>query len=421
MTDIFVSDLFGYNIDNNSSFVIIHSNEIYKLLKKVAKDDKYIIWDYNRNKIDNILRARNVDPEQFKTMGNMLYGGKHKISTIILANKTNCITPNVLLKIGDFPGGSIVDPIFVENGASPSHCSMGLYYVKDGEQLNMNDIYILPKKTFRTVNMDFAGSPKPVKNYLESNPLALLSSYNSPTGIKYEIVAKKSFHDPSHMKISTSGKYVTLMPDKKNIKLKSKQNSEKQTLSYNAQGELIIDDKCLSYSDNNSVYFDNCSDDNNQKWTISDNKISSSVSGKCLETNGEEIYLQNCSDIEWNVEDSDVSTSSDYTWNKHRGKTVVLVKSDNPWYINQDVTEPMKYTNPESLTQNARYRYNADYKSDVTLDPNRPDLGMGYSYLERANSGCEGFGPETNNQDKNIIIIIMSIVFLIVMYRCINC
>ena len=40
MTDIFVSDLFGYNIDNESPFIIINTSESYKLLKKKKCNNK---------------------------------------------------------------------------------------------------------------------------------------------------------------------------------------------------------------------------------------------------------------------------------------------------------------------------------------------------------------------------------------------
>jgi hypothetical protein len=54
MTDIFVSDLSGYNIDNNSPFVIINSKEMHKLLKQIAKNNNTSIWEYDMRRINSV-------------------------------------------------------------------------------------------------------------------------------------------------------------------------------------------------------------------------------------------------------------------------------------------------------------------------------------------------------------------------------
>ncbi len=426
MTDIFVSDLFGYNINNDSPFVIINSKELYKLLKKVTEDEYHVIWEYNRNKIDPILKARNVDPKRFLSSGNMVYNKIHKynknphndFTTIVLVNKSISKAPNSFddTEIASLSDGKIIRPVYTLKGEE-KYFSLGAYYVKNGSELDKQNIAVIPESMLLKM--------KPRKSLMASDEYSLISS-------GWTIDKSKLFSgDMRDMKLtSTSGKYLTLLEGegsstgKKLVKLKSKQSSERQTLSYNAQGELISDGKCLTYSDQNSpVYFDSCEPNNKQqKWNMTNGKISPHTGhDKCLTVgNSDSVYLKECQDLDeqsWNSEESDISTSSDYGWDKYKGKTVVLVASDNPWYINEDTTYPMKFSNKENIRDDVKYRENADYQSSIILDPLRPDLGLGHSILERANNGCaiEGFGEE--NENKYTVIILFIIIFLIVVYK----
>ncbi len=44
-------------------------------------------------------------------------------------------------------------------------------------------------------------------------------------------------------------------------------------------------------------------------------------------------------------------------WKNKQGKYVVLVSSDNPWYMNTDTTEPMKVSDYPDNTHNIRQPY----------------------------------------------------------------
>lgn len=415
MTDISVSDLFGYNINNDTPFVIINSKELYKLLKKVAEDKHYIIWEYNRNKIDPILKARNVDPKRFLSSGHMIYYKNHKndLETILLVNRSACKTPNSFNTKMKFSDGQIVAPIYRVTGEE-NYFSLGLYYVKNGSQLDAHNIAVIPESMLLRTD--------PQKSLMATDEFSLITSGRI-------INRSKLFNgDMRDMKLtSTSGKYLTMIDNEGNKKLarvKSKQNSERQTLSYNAQGELISDGKCLTYSDQNTpVFFDSCDTNNKyQKWNLENGKIKAHTEyDKCLTVgNSDSVHLKECQDIDeqtWDSEESDVRTSSDYGWDKYRGKTVVLVASDNPWYINKDTTYPVKYSNPENIRDDIKYRENADFKSTMVLDPTKPDLGLGHSFLERANNGCniEGFSEE--NENRHAIMILFVIIFLVLVYK----
>ena len=96
MTDIFVSDLFGYNIDNNTSFIIINTKESHKLLHKIAEADNTSIWEHNKHKINDILKSRNVDHKKFLPLGHVLYKQNFVPNTLILGNIQLCKKPSCL-------------------------------------------------------------------------------------------------------------------------------------------------------------------------------------------------------------------------------------------------------------------------------------------------------------------------------------
>jgi hypothetical protein len=60
--------------------------------------------------------------------------------------------------------------------------------------------------------------------------------------------------------------------------------------------------------------------------------------------------------------DENLSTDSSYRLQKIKGKTIVLVESDNPWYLNKDETIQIPYKKNIRLTNN-QYRNDADYGS----------------------------------------------------------
>jgi len=205
--------------------------------------------------------------------------------------------------------------------------------------------------------------------------------------------------------------------------LKSKQSNLNQQFTYNSQGEIILDDKCLSYKPNNSVYFSSCNDGQEQKWNFDYNIISpKSDPQKCLTSNNDKVSVEQCkqdgddSQI-WDVE-YESKTPNDFSWNSVKGKSVVLVQSDDPWYINQDTTIPMKYNQDFNINNDLSYRDNADYQSNFVMDRTKRDMGYGYSYADRLGQCCskkvEGFGEKCNDQSSIIVIVLIVIILLLI-------
>jgi hypothetical protein len=223
---------------------------------------------------------------------------------------------------------------------------------------------------------------------------------------------------------SMSGKYMTADNDTKNIKLKSKNKSPDQLLSYSAQGELIIKDKCITQpsGSNNPLYLSDCVGSESQKWDIIGNSIRpESDNQKCVSYDSDDTLISktcdNSDSQSWQTEQSEDSNDS-FKWTDYFGKTVVLVESDDPWYLNKDTTIPMEYLKQQNL-QEMYYRTNADYKPGRVLDENSPDLGFGYSYMDRAGQPCqkiEGFN-EGQSDSPNVLMILLCIILLIFIYK----
>jgi len=195
-------------------------------------------------------------------------------------------------------------------------------------------------------------------------------------------------------------KYLTMI-DKK-PKIKSKIFSKNQKISHGKNGELIVDGKCLFGTLNDNLYFGNCdSNDNNNddnKWIIdTNNKNVRNKNNKCLTSNDDDdIILKTCdnsiSSQLWDIENSDIQSPSDYSYQNYRGKSVVLVDSDNPWYLNHDTTVQLQYDKSLYLKNN----------------------GCNDSKVEQFTNDTES---DTSITQSHIILILLLIVGVLISYK----
>jgi Ricin-type beta-trefoil lectin domain len=218
--------------------------------------------------------------------------------------------------------------------------------------------------------------------------------------------------DSNCMKLANiSDKYLTNIDDK--AKMKSKVYSKNQKVLYNIQGELMVDDKCLTSDiSGNDVYFDECRKDKNQAWQLYDDKIVlSEDKSKCLTSDNTQLKVTDCDNKNemqsWNVEHPDVNKSTDYILPKYKGKMVVLVDSDHPWYLNNDTTIPMAYSN----------KFN-DYSNQCGNFDIAPEV------VSCNDKGTEHFTDNTDNTDNkenktqtHIILLLIAIVIIMVVYK----
>jgi hypothetical protein len=106
-----------------------------------------------------------------------------------------------------------------------------------------------------------------------------------------------------------------------------------------------------------------------------------------------------------NISDDSVSSgNSDYRLKQIKGKTIVLVESDNPWYLNKDETIQLPYKKNIRLT-NKQYRNDADYGS--------------YENSEYFNGKIKKKNNIYNNQEQTQSqnhIILLLVLFLVLLF-----
>jgi hypothetical protein len=205
-------------------------------------------------------------------------------------------------------------------------------------------------------------------------------------------------------------KYITNIDGKP--KMKNKIFSNNQSISYNTQGELIIDEQCLTQN-SGKVYFDKCKNEKKQLWKINNNKIYSVESPElCLSSSGENISISKCLDENqnddsntWTIEESDVEKTSDYKPIKYKGKSIVLVDSENPWYLNYDTTIPIEYYKKQIMTPK-QYRSDSDYGSNENLEFEH------FNNNKNNNNISDNSESTSQNQIIFLLLIIVAILFV---------
>lgn len=226
--------------------------------------------------------------------------------------------------------------------------------------------------------------------------------------------------------INKKHKYLTKIDNE--ARMKSKLYSNNQSISYNVQGELIINNECLTKKEKN-IEFSKCEKNKNQFWNIDKNKIFPvSNPDLCIFSDKENIELKKCTDDEktiMNIEDSDTDKTTDYRLKKYKGKTIVLVDSDNPWYLNKDTTIPMDFHN-ELVSTPKLYRDNADYSDFSNNEFEHFKTTNSFNIKNKAkakknNENNEKKGNENESLLQNhVIFLLLIVVVLLFIYKKIN-
>ena len=127
--------------------------------------------------------------------------------------------------------------------------------------------------------------------------------------------------------------------------------------------------------------------------------------------------LKSNKENEFNNNNVEHFSSVDKEQNKNFPKKhLVLVDSDDPWYINKnDNIELKDISNKDYFGVRDKYLEGANFKTNIELNASDPTLGYGYSYADRKNVIIEKF---TNNDKSNYIILIMfAIIILLFIYN----
>lgn len=397
MTDI--TDIFGNaKIDNKSPFIVVTS------LKNTATYANKIdtnVWRVNTLHLSKLLKENNIDISYFLPAGHFQHPSK-----LLLVNKIISHKPTNYVYVSEYNSGSLW-------AASDYKNALSLIYSPNKDKPTDYNIGIInPELLIQSKQSEY--------NLLTSNKIPIHNINKDKI---------REFHNNVKFKLmSNTGKFLTLSTlktDEKQklsaygnkLRLKSKKTTDNmQTVNYTASGELKIDDKCVTLSDDEySVVPDICATDIGktnvkQKWFPFDGNYVSQYNSSCLSHNNkDDIVSDQCSNKDsqiWDTEFSDQTLETDQRWKTKKGKYVILVSSDNPWYINIDDKISLDKSNidanmnTDAGTQTERkmkhgyfnslpVKKQADFENTYSVANIKEDHGFGWSIKDKYDKMCQ--------------------------------
>lgn len=338
MEYIVITDLYGNRLergnDSNGAlpFIILTTVQPYLLLEKIAERDSDSVYKWNSSMVAHTLYYWNVRPENYNVVGHIYSKAKNlpKQMQFIFVNKNMSKKPIDFKQISSYKNFPVWEPV-CPNG----YKALGLIV-----SIKKPDINII--------------------RVVKENGL-------TPYRKKIDFHDGFGFMNEFNLLSTESTVLLTVNRTKflnKNINLSVKNKK----INYTAQGELKMGDKCMSIQMNdNYVYLQDCDDkSDNQKWYPYRGQFVSQYNEKCLDKNLKAEPCNKDQDQQWNT------TKNDDSWKTQHGKGVSLSVSDTPWYKDRE-TEYQPY---------------AKYQTNFMMDPQRPDLGYGWSYADRLGRDC---------------------------------
>jgi hypothetical protein len=413
-----ITDINGEQIlDNLCPFIKISipNNTIYNLLKFLDKTDEGSIFDINMDLINKILNEYKINNNYKQFYQIYIKKDSPFPSFILLINSKYTKKGQRRNGIMKFNNGNLWT---LHN--DKNYIPFSIFYIN-----HLNDInYYLVDKNFLTSN------PQLYNGLYSSQEISSLS-----LGKSYSISIVTQQQNKQFRLMDNNGNYITHTPSGK-IELKTGEYSNLQNMDYSEDGLLMLDNNCLTIDTDNSITLKPCDNSSKQKWYKSNNTFISADTNSCLTSNSDTVILDQCipsgsenddKSQDWTTVNGDNNTSkqNNYRWQSYKGKAVVLVRSDNPWYQNKDITEESIFIEdevPEGYGDKYIYK-NGNFKSNFILDPTKSNMGYGYSYKSRLGKPChvdsegkiiEGFGDSESKFNKmlDLLIIVLSLMIL---------
>jgi hypothetical protein len=374
-------------IDSNE----IDSNKIYKLNhESLIKDLSFTIDTTDKFDITNFIPVGDICSST-------------KIKHIVLANKYILPTTNKFKKVGTLSGLTFWAG-YLKRKEKESR-TIGLFVTEDDVAPKYR-VPVLPKSYL--VKMDF---PNDTVAGNEFNILNIKSD-----GL-WVILRHKFTKGNNNFKLmGLNGKYLS--SDSGELRLKDG-NSSGHNISYNVQGELVMGDRCITTNDNKDVSLEKCSNKSGQKWVPYNGNYISMLDNKfntCLSVGDKNrVITKKCNpraEPEWTKQNIDNVDHVNYTWPKIKGKTVVLVEKDDPWFLNKDIVGSIKYI-PHKFPKGVAYDkpIRGAFKSKYKKTPT--DFIRGYSYAEQSQN-IEGFDDKDSDSFSVLLLVLIIAILIIV-------
>jgi len=386
---------------------------MHKLLKKITDKDDIVICDYDYAQIKKIFDNHNLNFYEYVVFGHTCITSQFMPSTLLFGRVDNkSVKKSIdLEQVGSFNKGTLWRPVLFSG-----YNSIGVFYSPDNKKPKIKNCGVIMDELITPYNVS--------KNNLitHGNEFGLLI-YNVNGGST--LWRSKFISNSDAFKLSSNDGLLITKRDNK-VSLKTNQ-PYMQDIQYTVQGELMMGDKCLSTNDSSNVYVDTCSGKINQKWFPYKNKFVSEKNKKCLTSDKHNVQINTCdSDFgrttnknivnksqEWNLQDTDFYLDKPVVI---PGKTVVLVDSTNPWYINKNVDRiPQKYKTKNIDNLGNHIDNSAMFRSRLKIDDNQQNSGYGYSLADNVPKKCniEGFGSSDNEYFWQRIIFLFLVIMML--------
>jgi hypothetical protein len=421
MSHISIVSITGNIINDKTPFIIVNITNPGDLLYKKYENKEIAICGISNDKVNNILKKNNVQTIFVSISDIILNKSKNESVKILLVNKFLTISkvPTLYEKIMKIGKGFVWKPVSV---TFPSiFTSLGLVYslkkpvaygrIIDANYLiNSDDIinnfetdHLVVSNEYYMFVTDYDDRKTINKQKLMYTNFTMLYEKNdgneyvniSDNEIKKSDLVRTSvpvrenmtnIKDSAHTLVPGDIMYSPLADD-------VIPNSDKPTLDnigglkiqtnkkINSHVHFLPDGRVeIDKNDNGDISTVDCVDTPVQQWQFNDGNIIHRNSGKCLSTE-QPFVLSECNTKKsGSFIDSEEPDVKFPKWHKKFGKNVVLVSSDNPWYINTNTTIPVNvsdYKNP-----NLNYTdYSRDFgvfkeKNLKKLMKTQPDKGV---------------------------------------------
>jgi hypothetical protein len=374
----------------------------------VYKDKTYGIWDYNYSVLKQLFTEKNLNFKYYAPVGHVyLNNGDFKLSNILFANRQYAPIAQKFKFVATLSKGSLWEPILDDD----NYAALGLVY---------SDDITAPKSEMALIRRDMIHVNETDTKYV--TPFKGVFNLVNHTNVgRIKLLTNKLYKSSKIFRLfNKDGKYLTEIDG--SAKMKDRIDQQNQAVSYNAQGELTVGGKCLR-GKNYEISLETCNGSREQRWLRKEDGYRTFDDDSCLTSDNENISLKPCDDSDdtnslyvenQESDDSNIYVSRSVTNNKYKGKNVVLVEAENPWYANKDVTVIQNAITPDSELTDIEYDFGA-FKSNFNIDARRKDLGYGSSYASRQGEPCiEGFDESEN---RNILFILCILMVFLILYK----
>lgn len=355
MTTLITYPISSTGIENTTPFVLIKIPYPSELLIEKYVDNDIVICEINMDKLSSVIGT-----SSFAKIADVIINKRNIQNNIdvIIVNKINNVSriPPLYERVMKLGHGYVWQPISLS--VPHSFIGIGLIY----SDKNPSYDYRIIHKSY-LINLS-TNIPKPItsKHLISTIGSMFITERNDKILIndKYLNVVIGVGNDKPKIEnfvgewMKPSETKNNIVPFDSTIDNNGEISTQTPTPVVMPDGRLEFGNKCLDVDDSNNVVYNNCVDTQPQQWLFHNGHILHNTTGKCLKNtnqqnenhNLDQFSLDNC-----NIEKTGNFTGEQKpTWTKKFGKNVVLVSSENPWYVNTAISEPTQIKQPTTVT-----------------------------------------------------------------------